>query len=384
MNSIQPIHEFEQRYSRIQAAMQSEDLDVLLVYSWKRGQVRYVSGYHPSFLANVAMVVMPRIGQPYLIVRFLFDIERARRESWIGNIEASGSVLEMAPRAARIVRELGLAKHRIGIVSGDYVIDEMSHELYDALMCQLPDARFINASHLFENARLYKSEFEFSVLRRSARVADDGVYAARKSLQPGKTEYEVVAAAECKMRNLGAEMHLVTITSDGLTTLISPPTSRVIKKGANVLVEIAVQKDGYMTQAAHTYFIGGPTEEQKSVYNATFLSYLAGVAAAKPGQTCEVVAGAIHAELNRLGFGDFLEHDMGHGIGIDLPELPRIEYGDKTLIEAGMVLVIHPSVRVPGVGSTFIGGTVLIHPDGAEPIHNIPDSPYLEASWQQK
>ena len=65
-----------------------------------------------------------------------------------------------------------------------------------------------------------------------------------------------------------------------------------------------------------------------------------------------------------------MEHDLGHSIGIDLPENPRIEFGDTTAIEPGMVLVIHPSIRVPGVGGAFIGGTVLIHKDKTEPIHH--------------
>jgi Xaa-Pro aminopeptidase len=80
-------------------------------------------------------------------------------------------------------------------------------------------------------------------------------------------------------------------------------------------------------------------------------------------------------ELERRGLGQYLEQDLGHGIGIDLPEPPRIEIEDHTPLEAGMALVIHPAVRVPGIGGAFLGGTVLIHDSGPEPIHEIPESP---------
>jgi Xaa-Pro dipeptidase len=66
---------------------------------------------------------------------------------------------------------------------------------------------------------------------------------------------------------------------------------------------------------------------------------------------------------------------MGHGIGIDLPEPPRIEPEDLTRLEPGMALVIHPAVRVPGVGGAFLGGTVRIGEDGPETLHTIPESP---------
>jgi Xaa-Pro dipeptidase len=66
---------------------------------------------------------------------------------------------------------------------------------------------------------------------------------------------------------------------------------------------------------------------------------------------------------------------MGHGIGIDLPEPPRIEDADLTRLEAGMALVVHPAVRVPGVGGAFLGGTVLVGEDGPEAIHSIPEAP---------
>ena len=95
------------------------------------------------------------------------------------------------------------------------------------------------------------------------------------------------------------------------------------------------------------------------------------VAAARPGNTCTDVAAAARMALERAGYGDYIEQDFGHGIGLDLPEPPRIEAEDETPIEPGMVLVIHPAVRVPEVGGAFIGGTVLIGADGPEPIHNI-------------
>ncbi len=355
--------------------MAGEGLDALLVYSWKRGQARYLSGYHPNYIANVALLVLPREGSPALRIRFPFDVERARQESWVEDIVASGSPAKLVTDAAIVLRQRGLAGGRIGLVTGDHVIDEMPYNLYALLQRELPEAELVESGHLLRRARLRKSPAEFTLLRASARLTQAGTEAARQSLIPSATEYEVVAAAEAAMRRLGAEAHLVVISSKGVSELVGPPEDKVIEAGDNVILEIAVQKMGYTTQVARVFYVGGPTPAQREIYAAALCAYQAALAEARPGNTCANLAAVIQHELDRGGLGQYLEQDMGHGIGIDLPEPPRIESEDHTLLEAGMALVIHPAVRVPGIGGAFLGGTVLIHDSGPEPIHIIPESP---------
>jgi Xaa-Pro dipeptidase len=370
-----PLEEYRQRSARLQAAMIREGLDALLVYSWKRGQVRYLSGYHPNYIANLALLVLPKEGLPALRIRFPFDLERARQESWIADIAASGSPTSLVCGAAQALRQAGFAAGRIGLVTGDNVIEEMPYTLHALLQRELPEAEWVDAGHLLRTARQRKSTAEFALLRHSAQLTQAGTEAARQALKPGATEYEVVAAAEAAMRRLGAESHLVTISSKGHQELIGPPEAKVIEAGDNVILEVAVQKAGYTTQVARVFYAGGPTPALGEIYTATRNAYLAALAVARPGNSCAGLAAAMQQALDRLGLGQYLEQDLGHGIGIDLPEPPRIEFEDHTQLEAGMALVIHPAVRIPGIGGAFLGGTVLIHESGPEPIHIIPESP---------
>jgi Xaa-Pro dipeptidase len=370
MSLISP-EEYGQRAAQIQVDMAVENLDALLIYSWKRGQVRYISGYHPNYIANVAMVILPCQGPPALRIRFPFDLERAQRESWIEDVAASGNLLNLAADSAAVLRQRNLSSGRIGLVSGDHMMDEMPHSLYVALQRELPRAALVEAGHLFREVRQRKSPAEFELLRASARLANAGAEAARQALAPGCSEFEVIAAAEAAVRKRGAEEYLAVIASKGVSELIGPPEDKPIEAGDNVIFELAVQKGGYWTQVARVFYVGGPTPDQRAIYQATFSAYEAAVAAARLGNRCADVAAAARLELERAGYGDYIEQDFGHGIGLDLPEPPRIEAEDETPIEPGMVLVIHPAVRVPEVGGAFIGGTVLIRADGPEPIHNI-------------
>ena len=125
--------EYAARLSRIRGAMADEGLDALLVYSWKRGQVHYVSGYIPNYLANVATVVVPHDRDPTLFIRFPFDLDRARAMCWFDDVRASGDVGAVGRDAAARLRELGLDRGRIGLVTGDGVMDELPYTLFQGL-----------------------------------------------------------------------------------------------------------------------------------------------------------------------------------------------------------------------------------------------------------
>jgi Xaa-Pro aminopeptidase len=201
-----------------------------------------------------------------------------------------------------------------------------------------------------------------------------GAQAVFEILQPGRSEHEIVAAVEGCMRALGAEFCLVSITSKGTSESIGPPKSSALKAGDSVLMAIATKISGYTTQVARTFIVGTPNRDQKRIYQAVFDAYMAGISAAKAGNASSNIATAIQDAVKSHGYEPNFDHDMGHGIGIDLPEAPKIEFNDNTIIKPGFVLVIHPSIRVPSIGSAFLGGTVLVRPDRVEAIHQIPAS----------
>lgn len=363
--------EYQLRANQLRAEMALQNLDALLFYGWKRGQIFFVSGYYPNYIANVAMVLLPRESEPALRIRFPFDLDRAKAESWIQDVGASGNVLNLAEDCADICEQKGLSFARIGLVTGDNIMDEMPYSLFAALKKALPNVTWVEANDMIQSARLIKTPGEYEALKESARLADRGIKAARDAIKPGCTEYEVVASAEAEMRRNGADAHLVVIASKGLRELIGPPENKVLEEGDNVILEAAVQKDGYWTQVAQVFYVGGPSEAQSKIYKDTYQAFMDGVDAVHPGNTCREVAEVIQASLERSGYRGSIEQDFGHGIGLDLPEPPRIELKDNTIIKKGMVIVIHPAVRKMGVGGAFIGGTVLVHDDYVEIIHEI-------------
>jgi Xaa-Pro aminopeptidase len=308
-----------------------------------------------------------------MFIRFPFDLERARRACWFENVRASGDVSGIGRDAVRYLRELGLADGaRIGLVTGDGVMDELPYTLYQQIRADLPLAELVDARELVMDVRQIKSQTEFGMLRRSAWVADAAVEAARGLVTPGADEFAVVAAAESAARSRSAAAWLAAIAGRSSRELIGPPERKRLPGDDLTILEFAVEVDGYWTQVARTFTPGQPTEEQEAIYGAVYQAYRAEVRACRPGAAFGEIAGAAEETLAASGFGEHSEHDYGHGIGLDLPEPPRIGADDAKIVQPGMVIVLHPALRVPGVGGAFVGGTVLVHADHTEEIHAIP------------
>ena len=366
-----PVEELKARVKRLQTRMRIGSIDQFIVFSWKRGQVKYLSGYHPNYIANTAVVLVPPSGDPKLFIRFPFDLERAQRESWIQTIKACGDMKKMAEEIAREIKRNDGSIHHIGFAGGDFVMDEMPYSFLTYLQHSFPDKVFSDQRKLLMDLRLIKSSEEVEAIRKSAHIADQGLHTAKRIIEAGKTELQVVAGIEETLRESGAEDHLVVIASPGSRKLIGPPTGRTILPGEEVIIEVAVENEGYWSQAAAVLFPSAPTPMQNSIRNLTYGAYQDAVIAMKCGIRCSEIAQRTIHWFRENGFEDFIEQDFGHGIGLDLPEPPKLEIQDNTLLSTGMIVVAHPALRVPSVGGAFIGGTVVIREQQAEELHDL-------------
>ena len=165
------VKEYHKRVAFVRQLMKEEGLDALVIYSWKRGQVTYLSGYWPGYVANMAMVILPQEGEPSLLIRLAFDLERAKRMSWINDIRTVGTLSNFPVYCGKILRKGGIRTGKVGFVAGDATVDEMPYSILTAMKKDLTQIEFVSASALLEKARLVKSREEISILKKSASIA---------------------------------------------------------------------------------------------------------------------------------------------------------------------------------------------------------------------
>lgn len=370
-----PRIEYLNRLAFIRQVMKEKELDALLVYSWKRGHVRYLSGYAPNYIANIAILLITQRADPTLFIRFPFDLVRANCACCIDDIRVFSSVTTMGHDVAACLRELHLDHAHIGLAGSDGIVDELPYSLCLQLANELPSATFRDAHNILVDMRMIKNPAEFALLQHSAKVADAAVAIVENILVPGVSEFEIIAAVESAARRLGAEDCLVTVATASTKGHIHPPEDKVMEAGMMIGLETAVQVGGYWSQLARTFVVGKPTGEQKALYELIYHAYCRAAETIRPGKAIGEIAQAANVVLKTKRGNGTMPGDIGHGIGLDLPEMPSIEPEASLPIQVGMVLVVHPSWWDPSIeGTAFIGGTILVTADETLLLHNIPES----------
>jgi Xaa-Pro dipeptidase len=352
--------EFEQRLKRARKQMIERDIDALLIYSQKRAQVRYVSGYSPNYHTNSALVLLPLKKEPILWIKFAFDLPRAKATSWIQDVRVAPyeDARALVTECAKEVRRLHLEHSRIGLVASDLAVDEMSVSLDQYIRSEMAKTQFEPASDLLNSIRLTKSDTEIRHVRRSAQLAEVVVDALRKAIKPGESDLRAVVAAEQAARREGGRCDII-ISTDA-SRLAFPPKNAKFHRKSIITCEITIELDGYWVQVCRTFSIGRPSEAQREVFAVSRRAYQAGLAAARCGNKVAAVWHAIHESISGDGYKDWVQYGVGHGVGLDLPELYPIEHNCDATLGRNMVFIVHPGIWAPRQGAGWTGGPIVI------------------------
>ena len=369
----------KERIQAVQASMKDRNLDALLVYSQRRGQITYLSGYRPNYHTNSAFLCLPREGDPVMLIKFGFDMPRARAMSWVQDIRPGHSedARCLFSEFAGILAERGLNRARLGWVASDETIDEMSSTLYGAMREGLPDAHLERACDLVNALRLRKSAEEVESLRRCTAVSELAAGALAKSLAPGVEDCAASAQAVSAALAAGADRCDV-ILSAGPPHLSLPPSHQRFQQGKPVSLELTVEHENYWIQICRTYSVGAATPMEKRVFAASRDAYTAAAGVLRPGAKTSDVANAALAVVDGAGFQGCVRYGLGHGVGVDLPEPFSIDPHTSATIVEGMVLVIHVGIWADGA-SAFVGGPLVVRHDGADPLDH-PQTELIEIS----
>ncbi len=368
--------EFQNRVEKIRTVMVEEGLDLLLLHSPTRGHARYVSNHPTPFpwthycypipgsftSTDSTLVVLPLESEPTLIIGpYLPAFLLADQYSWIRDIRRAE---DLAKECKEVVFKAGLSHDHIGIAG-----DEMPQFLYRSLVEAFPEAKFRFVSERIEQIRSVKSEMEIAFLRKSAKLGDDAWETIKKTAKPGMRLYEVTAATEYTVKSQKAEKFAIFLSNGELATrgLGIPPSDALIQKSDTLIAEISPKFEGYFTQICRVAVFGKPNQTQKDVFNAVFRAKEAAIAKAGPGVTVSELAHAGYHEIEEAGFAEHCPMRIGHGLGLDMTEIPyAIQKEDPLKLQPGMTMVIHPALHIRNVAGAMCGDHILITDDGVE------------------
>lgn len=228
--------------------------------------------------------------------------------------------------------------------------------------------RLIETSGLVEQFRIRKDPNEITQIRQAVQLAS-GIFAnVLETIRKGATETAVSAELDHFARCAGAEkMSFETIVASGPRSALPHARPTQVRIGPGfVILDYGVILGGYCSDMTRTVCVGRAAETARRTYQAVLEAQLAGIAAVRPGAEAQQVDSAARKVLRRYKLDQYFTHSLGHGVGIEIHEAPRLAKGQTQKLEAGMVITIEPGVYVPGEGGVRIEDTVLVTANGCE------------------
>jgi Xaa-Pro aminopeptidase len=221
---------------------------------------------------------------------------------------------------------------------------------------------------LVAELRQVKDDEELARMKAAAALGDTLFEQILPFISPNIPEVEIAARLEHAARMAGAEaMSFPTIVASGLRSALPHGTASgagVPRRGF-VTLDFGVILRGYCSDMTRTVHVGKATSEERSAYEAVQEAQENGLHAVAAGVTCGDVDRACRSVLERRKLGKYFTHSTGHGVGLEIHEQPRIAKGQKTRLEAGMIVTIEPGVYLPGHFGIRIEDTVSVTSHGA-------------------
>ena len=226
----------------------------------------------------------------------------------------------------------------------------------------------------FSDIRMVKDKQELELLKHAAWIADRAFTKLLLDIKPGCTERELAARLEYYMRELGSEkVSFDTIVASGERGALphGVATEKRIEGGELITFDFGAVYKGYHSDITRTVMMGMATGWQKEVYAVVEAAQRRGIKEAQIGMTGKEVDAIVRQFIADSGYGDYFVHGLGHGVGMEIHEMPSINKRGETVLEDGMVFTIEPGIYIPGKGGVRIEDTVVLTEGGAVPLNTV-------------
>lgn len=238
---------------------------------------------------------------------------------------------------------------------------------------------------LVEKMRMVKTEEEMALIRKSAQICMAAFRFIKKRIRIGMREKIIACQLEYFMKKRGAEkssFEIIVASGENTAYPHYQTGERKIRSGDCLLIDMGCVYKGYCSDLTRPLFLdtiidihgGGlratlPFESKgkyKQIYHVVRKAQRAAIEKIRPGVKCSSIDSAARKVITRAGLGDYFIHKTGHGVGLDVHELPWVDGNNKQVLRAGMVLTVEPGVYIPGFGGVRIEDMVLVTKKGCE------------------
>jgi len=250
-------------------------------------------------------------------------------------------------------RGTGLVSSLVKKIKKNHVCtDCQNYSIMTSLKKSVPKIK--SSTEPFYNARIIKDENEIKILKKASKIIDEMFELCSKKIKVGQKESELQTilmtyAMEQEMFDTGYKSTLNPLIIAGGPNGALPHaqvTQRKFKKGDLVVTDLTLRYKGYVSDATRTFAIGNISSQANEAYEIVKESQKLGLKAVKPNANCKDVDSACRKYIDEKNYGQYFIHSTGHGIGLEVHELPTVSYRSDTKLKENMAITVEPGIYI--------------------------------------
>jgi len=376
---------YEKRAERIRKHLGERDLKALAVL--ESLNTIYVSGFHLDVAPweRPVATVIPVDAEPFMVLcelsinHYRFGLEK--NAHWIKDVRYYDEHPRLTNRRyytqeidlllSETLEEKGITRGKIGVDSSRSTFEKWVRP-------HLPDLQVVDESRLLREMRLVKDEYELDLIRKSGELSDYGQEKMKEAIKVGKTPvgigHEVAYALALEAAKRYPEGYSIDVNAGFTGTGVEGamphgwlrPSARKLLKGDSLVNGVSVRLNKYGVENERTFFLGTPTEKQKKFFEVATEAQLKGLEVCVAGNKVSDIDAAALQVIENAGYGDYVFHRTGHGIGLGGHEYWDDGSFNHRIMKPGMVTSVEPALYVYGLGGFRHSDTVIVGRDKPE------------------
>ncbi|MBQ7544529.1 MAG: aminopeptidase P family protein [Synergistaceae bacterium] len=346
------------RTDKLRALMSAQNLDAFVLLVEERANsesCHYISGFRGS---SAALIITPSAST--LITDGRYTTQAKSQTPFTVIIQ---SELSLPAFIAKAVSESDFV--RVG-----FEAEKISHATFTKHFAPAK-AEWLDASDMIPSLRRTKDAHEVELIRRAGRIGRDALGAVMRETHAGMTEAEFGSKLMQEIKRRGAEKgwaHDDFIVASGTRSAMchALATEKQFAEGETVTVDYGAMVEGYMSDITRNFAIGRIDDKAREINAVLLRAHREAASALRPGIAGKDVDAVARKVIADAGYGENFVHGLGHGLGLEVHEAPRLSKTSKDVLKAGDVVTIEPGIYIEGWGGLRIEDDYLITEDGAE------------------
>lgn len=255
-----------------------------------------------------------------------------------------------------------------GVSRVRYEDDQVTVRSFEALKKAMPGMEFASLDNAPETARRIKDAGELQCIEDACNISCKAFDLLLPRIKPGLTEKQLQIMLDYTMLEQGADgLAFNTIVASGENGSLphAIPGDRVVQLGDMITFDFGAKKNGYCADMTRTVAVGQPKPEMKRIYDVVLEAQETCQAALAPGKCCKDIDAMARKIIDGAGYAGRFGHGLGHAVGIDIHEEPRLSQLCEDILQPGHTITVEPGIYVPGLGGVRIENTCAITETGA-------------------